>query len=148
MECAEPEVNEISATYDAESSKINITADVRHVRTCADCGLELKSLDICIEREVNFTQADAYQKLSPEQQVRVLEAMKTLDGEQLDIECGDTHSSLKTSFTSRYSKNMIEVVVDYDLTVELEVETDGKMKLELPGSLTDSNPASAYEECC
>ena len=144
MENGEPEVNEITATYDAASTSVTVLASLRHTRNCVECSNELKSLDIEIEESFDITESEPYKALTPEQKVQMLDALEANDGGEVSIE--ETGTESEESGGNRYKKNLITVTLRYDVVLTNGKEDNENITLLLPGQATSENAASSYEE--
>lgn len=145
MENADPEINELTATYDKESTSVMVSVSLRHARTCAECGNELKALDIDTDPEAfDITETEDYQALTPEQKVQFLEAMQDKDGDEVDIE--EDSSESEESGGSRYKKNMITVTVNATVELDNGKEGDDKITVKVPVEIKSENAAGDYEE--
>src|ERR1039458_5610797 len=87
LENGDVEINSLEANFNGEDG-FNLTADVRGVRNCADCGTELKSLDMQMEGSVLLNQFEGWKELSPEEQSKVVAGIKDA-GLECEAEEGD-----------------------------------------------------------
>jgi len=139
MDTQEPELNSIDVEFSSE--QFNITADARTVRNCADCGTELKALDVYFEESVDFdvlSEGQAFKALTEEQQKALLAACE--DG-TADIHIEDTGTDYDESGGHRYKKNIIKSTVHYEITVKWQ-----EKEFTYAGDLTSENAASEFEE--
>lgn len=142
LESQDPEVNSIEARLN--ESIIEITADVHHARNCADCGQELKALDIQPEINIQLSELTGWDKLSKEDQQRIKSAAKSGSGIELEVDTDD--SSYDESGGSRYAKNLITVSVDATLKI---IVAKGKLQaiiIQHKFSLIEEHSAGEYEE--
>lgn len=142
MENGDPEVNSIEVSY--ADGEFSITCDVRHTRNCADCSTELKDINHNIEASVKLADIESYKALAPEQRARLDAALKD---DKAEIEIEEDGSEADESGGGRYAKNMIKVVVNYQLTVTAGNE-EAPVTILHAGSLEESCQASGYDECC
>jgi len=47
--------------------------EIHHARNCADCGTELKALDIIMEKFIVLAELDEFKALTPAQQTEIAE---------------------------------------------------------------------------
>ena len=142
MENADPEI-ELSSEFDAPDG-ILVTAEGRAVRTCVDCGTELKSYDLSMEKTVALQEFPGYTELSPEKRQTVLDALENGDAE---IEVEGDGSETEESGGHKYQKNLITTTVNFSVTVTVGEEAK-QIVLTTCSSVEEAVQASAYEECC
>lgn len=135
MRTKKPDGTEIPASFD-------VTASVRGVRVCADCGTELKELNMDLEDTVELPKFEGWDKLTPEQQGELLGRLEA-GTVKPEIETGDT--SVDESGGSRFKKNLITTVLSYTITI---VDIDQGIKLTHNGDMSYEAAASEFEECC
>lgn len=143
MENADPEIGSVDCEYSDDS--FQVTADIRAVRSCADCSTELKSLDLNLEQSVELSQFDGWKGLSEEQQKLVREQ---LESGEANVESNPGEGRMEESGGSRYKKNMITIAVDYSIEITVHPEEGDSINLTYNGELSEEHAASEFEECC
>lgn len=138
MENGDPEINSLEAEFSLGS--FTITLDARHTRNCADCGTELKSIDINEEANLDPEDIPAFNELPEEKRKAFLEA---LESKEVEAEIEEDGSEADEAGGGRYKANQITVRVNYTLTME----HDGT-KISHTGTIESVNTAGSYEECC
>ena len=109
-------------TFSSEGDAIDsLNGSVRVVRTCADCGTEMKSLDF--EIEVSDVK---------------IEGAPLAEEDWADVEA-EANINVSESGGGRYKKNLI------GYAGVITVMLGERILVEVP--IKDSAPASAYEEC-
>jgi len=146
MENADPEVNDIEGQ--ADIANVIITASVRGVRNCAECGTELKDCDMDMEDTVDVEQLDGFKKLTEVQQAGLLAA---LEAGEAEIEVEDNGGEVDEAGGGRYAKNMLTTRILYKLTITFKAVESGNevtVSIEHEGDLESKNAASEFNECC
>ncbi len=148
LENNEPEINDLSLTHNGEG-QFAVTLDCRHVRACAECSTELKSIDISEELNPTIQEFDGFDALSEAQKASIIEA---LDSGEIEVDCDEGDVNVEESGGGRYKKNLITVTVGANLTLEFtpEVTAEENEKITLTHAIEfkSENAASYYEECC
>jgi hypothetical protein len=123
METLDPEVESLEVE-DRNDGTATVTATVRCVRACADCGTELKETTFEVECEVAAVH------------VPFAEGDASAAEHELEVEEESVEST--ESGGGRYAKNLIGFALDFKVTCSCG--------LELTGQLADSLQASAWDE--
>lgn len=121
MDNGDPEVNESDIV--PNDATATVTASVHLVRNCADCGTELKALDVDAD-EADFE----------------VPAEHRGEGHNLSVEV--TANDVNESGGGRYKKNYITVDLDYSVSCDC----GGKDKEIGTGTLTCTAAAGEFEE--
>lgn len=145
MDNGDPEFNSLDAVL--SGSDVHVDASVRSVRNCADCGTELKSLDLDLEADIPLSGFEGFKELSAEDAQCLLDsADASMDDFNVESEEGST--SLDEGGGGRFKKNMITTRAEVNLTVEWERGPDDIVKLTKNHEMTSENAASEFDECC
>lgn len=145
MENGDPEINSMDA--EASGDSIHVSADIRAVRTCADCGTELKDYSHTIEDEYHISDFEGYSDLSEKDKQALCELLITED-ESVSVEVEEEGGESEDGGGSRYQKNMITTTVHGTITVTWTRGEDDVVTLTKGIDLSDSAAASSYDECC
>lgn len=146
MENGEPEFNSLEAML--QNGDVFVTASVRSIRNCADCGTEMKSLDVEMEENISIETFDGFKELSDKDKAKLLKFAEEED-ETLELEADEGDTSMDESGGGRYKKNMITTVARGDITLTWDRRAHGgEVKLTTTVELSSENAASEFEECC
>lgn len=143
MENSDPEVNDISVVYNGDHT-FTVTAEVRLVRACADCGTELKDRTAYLEDTIKLSEFSVDGNgilITKEEQDAIHTAMDTLAADPDVEDCGD--ATVDESGGGRYAKNMLTLTMSAVVSITVNgVTYEGGIKF------TDEAGASEYDECC
>lgn len=142
MDNGEPEENSIDCSL--SGGVLNITAEYRHTRNCADCGTELKDFTFDLNEDVSFGDLEITTEdenpLSKTQAEALEEAWE--DGSaEVSIEANS--AEIEEDGGGRYKANKIRLVVDYTLTIQA-----GKETFKATRQMSEETTAGSYDECC
>lgn len=122
METGDPEVNNVEVDDSG-----HVTAEVRIVRNCADCGTELKSADFTLEGDVDAEFADAHSG----------------EGHTLEAEEGDSEATERSEGRGRGLRSFYGVELQVNVKCGCKAEEADETSI----TLADEMQASAMDEC-
>lgn len=126
LETQDPEADSLEVAESINDGNVNVTGTVRLVRTCGDCGTEMKETSLDIDQDIE------------------IEAWKT--GDKLtDLEISESGIESTETGGGRYQKNMIGFKLEVEVTGKI---IRGKKEIEFTQSSTleDATPASSFDE--
>ncbi len=131
LETAEPEVNDLEMDADGQ-----VSASARVARTSACCGEEMKEFtyELTDDRSADLTKHE----------------QEFHNGEKQEYTIDEDSSEVDESGGSRYAKNMIKCVIQYDISCDACTSSEDKETKERGhiGNFTmeDSTNAGSFEE--
>jgi hypothetical protein len=145
MDNADPEINSMDVSL--SSGDIHVDADVRAVRTCVDCGTELKDISLQMEDDFSIDDFEGFKELSDGDKEKLRSLLEEEDESvTIDIDEGDGESN--DGGGSRYQKNMIKTTVRGSITVTWDRGKNDEVKFTKNIDLEAEEAASSYDECC
>ena len=145
MENNDPECDSIDATISGQS--IQVCAEVRAVRACADCGTELKDLSLSLEKEIDLHDFEGYDALTDSDKEKLGAALEE-ESETISLDVDDDGGEMSEGGGGRYAKNMITTTINYTVTLKWERGENDLVTLTHSSSMEEQNAASEFEECC
>lgn len=151
MENADPDVDVESSL---EGHTISVTGSIRAVRTCAECGTELKELSFDIDEKIEIEALEGFKELSADDQQLVkgilsgdqdLPEGNTADDYEIECDVEDGETSTDES-GGRGKKNMLITNVTMEIKVTFEHPSGSKIKIQGHKGITSENAASSYDE--
>lgn len=157
MDNADPEVNQLDAELDG--GMIRVTSEVRCSRQCAECGTDLKELNLELDTEIMIVELSGFKELSPEDQTFITEALadmgtlpdvdeKTSGSPEFEVDIEESSSSIDEGGGGRFKKNMLTTHVEGNITVTVTHPAGPSIKFGGPVELESENAASEFDECC
>lgn len=134
LDTQEPEVNSVDV------SGTTVTVDARSVRNCADCGTEMKALDINEDFELELDKFEGFAELGEKKQEQLREAW---EAGSIEIEVEDDGGETNESGGSRYKKNILTTTINFTAKFSWE-----GLDFKFTGAVNSEHAASEYEEQC
>lgn len=129
LDNVDPDVSDLS--IELQNSMLLITASVRCVRACAECGGELKEITHDFSEEVDPMELPQIKESK--------ELQENLKDIEFDIE--PDSCEIEESGGGRYAKNIIACVLAYRIKAKYQDHA-----FSYDGSMTEEAAASSYEE--
>lgn len=116
-----------------------VMARATHYRDCAECGLQMKSIEVELEKEIDITLANGWDEMPPE--------IQTAFQERMDLENDTVEWEIEEDDPSAFTKKKyIQILVPYVAKFTLSRTGQDDVILTLNDELVEEACPSNYEE--